>query len=98
MSDKETIRNLFNVINGCLPYEYDTTLLNDHGSTHGILITKKDSDHIMQITTSEHDDTFTVTAYDHGDDPDKDGETYQWDTDTPDSTLDLILTDIQNRL
>lgn len=98
MSDKETIRNLFNIINGCLPYEYDITLLDDHGNTHGILIVKKDSDHIMQITPSKRDNTYTVLAWIDGDDPATDSEAYQWDLDSPDSTLNDILTDIQNRL
>lgn len=98
MSDKENLRNLFGIINGCLPYEYDVKLLDDHGKTYGILITKKNSDHTMQITTSNHDDTFTVLAYDDGDDPDTDSEVYQWDLDSPDVTLDTILTDIKNRL
>ncbi len=99
MNDKETIRNLFCVINGCLPYEYDVTLLNDHDRTPSILITKEDSDHIMQISTSRpNDDAFTVFAYDDGDDPGKDSEVYQWNTDSPDFTLDNILADIKHRL
>lgn len=98
MSDKETIRNLFNVINGCLPYEYDVKTLDDHGRTHGILIVKEDSDHIMQISANNRDDnTLTVFSYDDGGDPDKDSEVYQWDLDSPDATLDNILTDIKNR-
>lgn len=98
MNGKETIRNLFCILNGYLPYEYDVTLSNDHGRTPNILITKKDSDCIMQIDASSHDGTFTVSAYDDGDDPDKDSEVCQWDTDSPDFTLDNILTDIKNRL
>lgn len=98
MNDKNNTRNLFSIINGCLPYEYDVTLLNDHGRTYGILITKKDSDHIMQITPSKHDNTCTVLVWINGDDPAIDSEAYQWDLDSPDFTLDDILTDIQNRL
>lgn len=99
MNDKETIRNLFCVLNGCLPCEYDVVLLDDHGRTPNILIVKKDSDHIMQISTSRfNDDAFIVFVYDDGDDPDKDSEVYQWDTESPDFTLDNILTDIKNRL
>lgn len=98
MSNKDNTKNLLNTINGCLPYEYDMTLLDGHGRTYGILITKKDSDHIMQITPSEHDNTCTVLTWTDGNDPTTDGETYQWDLDSPDSTLDGILADIQNRL
>lgn len=98
MRDKDNTLGLFSILNGCLPYEYDVKLLNDHGRTPGILIIKKDSDHIVQITPNNHDDTFTVLAYDDGDDPDTDSETYQWDLDSPDLTLDDVLTDIKNRL
>lgn len=98
MNNNDNAKNLFSIINGCLPYEYDVIPLADHGRTYGILITKKDSDHIMQITTNEHDNTCTVLAWTDGDDLDTGSETYQWDLDSPDLTLDDILTDIQNRL
>lgn len=99
MNNKENLQNLFCILNGCLPSEYDVILLDDHGRTPSILIVKKDSDRIMQISSSEpSDDTFTVLVYDDGDDPDKDSEIYQWDTDSPDFTLDNILTDIKNHI
>lgn len=98
MNDKETIQNLFSVLNGCLPYEYDVTLINDHGRTPNILIVKKDSDHIMQISPSKHDNTYTVLVCVDGDDPDTDSEIYQWDLDSPDTTLNTIIADIKNRL
>lgn len=98
MTNKDNTRNLFSIINGCLPYEYDIKLLDDHSKAHGILIVKKNSDHIMQITPNEHDNTCTVFTYDDGDDPNTDNETYQWDLDSPDLTLDDILTDIKNLL
>lgn len=98
MSGKNNTQNLFSIINGCLPYEYDVILLDGHGRAYGILIAKKDSDHIMQITPSEHDNTYTVLVWSDGDDPATDSEAYQWDLDSPDLTLDDILTDIQNRL
>lgn len=98
MSNKETIRNLFCVLNGCLPYEYDVNLLNGKSENASILIVKENSTHIMQIATSGHDDTLTVLTYDDGDDPDTDSETYQWDTDSPDFTINDILTDIENHL
>lgn len=97
MSNKETIRNLFNVINGCLPYEYDVELLNSPGRTASVLITKKDSGYVVQVDASEHDDMLTVTTYDDEGDFDKDNEICQWDTDSPDFTLDNVLTDIKNR-
>lgn len=98
MSDKENIRNLFNIINGCLPYEYDVKLLDGHSRTPGILIVKKDSDHIMHISPNNHDDAFTVFSYDDGDDPTTNSEAYQWNLDSSDLTLDDILADIKNRL
>lgn len=98
MSDKNNTRNLFNILNGCLPHEYDVTLPDNHGKTHSILIVKEDSDHIMQITPNEHDNTYTVLIWADGDDPDTDSEVYQWDLDSPDDTLNTILADIKNRL
>lgn len=98
MSHNDNTRNLFNVLNGCLPYEYDVTLLKYHGRTNGILIVKEDSDRIMQISPHEHDNTCTVLVRADGDDLDKDSEVYQWNLDSPDFTLDAILTDIKNRL
>lgn len=51
----------------------------------------------MQISASKlNDNTFTVLAYDDGDDPAKDGEVYLWNADSPDFTLDNILTAIKN--
>lgn len=98
MSDKDNTLNLFSIINGCLPYEYNVVLLDDRGRSHGILIAKEDSDYFMQITPSTHDNTCTVLVWTEGDDPDTDGEVYQWDLDSPDFTLDDILTDIKNRI
>lgn len=98
MSHKDATRNLFSIINGCLPYEYDVELLDYHTKGPSILIVKEDSDHIMQIAPNEHDNTCTVLVWIDGDDPDKDSEVYQWDLDSPDFTLDTILADIKNRL
>lgn len=97
MSHKDATLGLFSIINGCLPYEYDVKLLEYHGMGHSILIVKKDSDHIMQITPSKHDNTCLVLVWVDGDDPDTDSEAYHWDLDSPDVTLDTILTDIKNR-
>lgn len=98
MGHKDTARDLFSIVNGCLPYEYNVKLLKYHGRTNGILIIKEDSDHIMQITSNEHDNTCTVLAWTDGNDPNKDSEVYQWDLNSPDLTFDDILTDIKNRL
>lgn len=98
MNNKNNTRNLFNVLNGCLPYEYDVKLLEYHGKTNGILIVKEDSDRIMQIAPNEHDNTYTALVWVDGDDPATDSEVYQWNLDSPDVTLDTILTDIKNRL
>lgn len=98
MNNKDNTRNLFSIINGCLPYEYDVTLLDGHGRTTNILIVKEDSDHIMQITPNKHDNTYTVLVWADGDDPATDSEAYQWNLDSPDITLDTIITDIKNRL
>lgn len=98
MTNKDNTRNLFSIINGCLPYEYDVILLDDHDRTPNILIVKEDSDHIMQITPNTHDNTCTVLAWADGDDPTTDSETFQWNLDSPDVTLETIITDIKNRL
>lgn len=97
MDNKENLQNLFSVLNGCLPYEYAETFLNGEGTYASILIIKENSDRIMQISASElNDDTFTVLVYYDGDDPAKDGEVYLWNADSPDFTLDNILTAIKN--
>lgn len=96
MNKKENLKALFSTLNGCLPYEYDEKY-SDNGPNASILIVKNDSDHIMHITTNDHDDTLTVFSYDYDDIPDEDSEVFQWDLDSPDVTLDTILTDIKNR-
>lgn len=98
MNNKDAILSLFSIINGCLPYEYDVKLLHDHSRTTSILIVKEDSDHIMQITPSKHGNTCTVLVWADGDDPATDSEAYQWDLDSPDLTLDDILTNIKHYL
>lgn len=98
MSDKNNTLNLSSIINGCLPYEYDVVLLGDRGRTYGIMITKEDSGHFMQITPSDHDNTCAVLVWAEGDDPDTDGEAYRWDLDSPDFTIDDILTDIKTHI
>lgn len=98
MNNRDNTQNLFSIINGCLPYEYDVILLDDHGKTPNILIVKEDSDHIMQIAPSKRDNTYTVLVWVDGDDPATDSEVYHWDFDSQDFTLDTILTDIKNRL
>lgn len=98
MNNKDNTRNLFSIINGCLPHEYDVILLDDHRRTPNILIVKENSDHIMQIDPDEHDNTCTVLVWVDGDNPATDSEVYQWDLESPGVTLDTILTDIKNRL
>lgn len=98
MSHKDATLSLFNIINGCLPYEYDIKLLNDHTKNPSILIVNENSDHIMQITPSKHGNTCTVLVWVDGDDPDTDSEAYQWNLESPDLTLDDILTDIKHHL
>lgn len=97
MDNKGNMQNLFSVLDGCLPCEYAETFLNGEGTYASILIIKENSDRIMQISASElNDDTFTVLVYDDGDDPAKDSEVYLWNTNSPDFTLDNILTAIKN--
>ena len=96
MSNHTTLSTLFATLHGSLPYEYDEKYL-DTGTTASILISKSDSNHIMQIATCDHDDdVLTAFSYDDGDDPDEASETFQWDLDSPDVTLDTIITDIKN--
>lgn len=60
--DKNTnIQNLFRILNGCLPYEYDERLVTNENT---IIITKEDSDNTMYITLNNTDNT------DDPDDPD----------------------------
>lgn len=68
MNDKETIRNLFSVLNGCLPYEYDEKLVTNENT---IIITKENSDNTMCITLNNNpDDPDDVIAIGH-DDPNR---------------------------
>lgn len=98
MSHKDATLSLFSIINGCLPYEYDVELLASHTEYPSILVLKKGSNHIMQIDPNEHDNTYTIFTWIDGDDPTTDSETYQWNLESPDTTIDTILTDIKNRL
>lgn len=62
MNDNEPIRNLFNILNGCLPYEYGEHLTKD---TEYIAITKKDSPIVVYITEDETEPgTLNATSYD----------------------------------
>lgn len=75
------------------------TFLGGKSTYASILIIKENSDRIMQISASElNDDAFTVSVYNDGDDPAKDGEVYLWNIESPDFTLDNILTTIKNSL
>lgn len=90
MSNYTTLKHLFAVLHGSLPYEYDV-YANDKGTDHSIVINKKDSEHTIYITANTSDDNGIVdtTLYDPiYDDP---VEITQWDTNNPNFNLiDLI--------
>ena len=97
MNNNENLQNLFSILNGCLPNEYDEAFLNGEGTYASILIIKENSDRIMQISASGlTDGTFIAFAYNDGDDPAEDSEVYLWDVGSQDFTLDNILTAIKN--
>lgn len=65
--DKHTnIRTLFNILNGCLPYEYDTKLVT---SENTIIITKENSDNTMYLTLNnsnpDNPDDVIAIGYDN---------------------------------
>lgn len=97
MDNNENLQNLFSILNGCLPHEYDEAFLNSKDTYDSILIIKENSDRIMQISASGlTDGTFIAFVYDDGDDPAEDSEVYLWDVGSTDFTLDNILTAIKN--
>lgn len=63
--DKNTsIKTIFHILNGCLPYEYDEKLVTNENT---IIITKEDSDNTMYITlddTGNTDDTDDIDDID----------------------------------
>lgn len=57
MNKNTNIQNLFHILNGCLPYEYDEKLIANEDT---IIITKEDSDNTMYITLDDDDDVIAI--------------------------------------
>ena len=89
MSNNITLKTLFAVLHGSLPYEYDEKYVNGVGLEDSIVISKTSSDHVICINANTPDDNgvFDVTLYDDINDDDHVGITI-WDTNSP--NLDLI--------
>lgn len=92
MSKHTILKNLFTVLQGSLPYEYDEKYFNGAGLEDAIIISKTNSERSIYITTNMPYDNniFDLTLYDDTSDDDP-IETSQWDADDQDLTLlDLI--------
>lgn len=67
MNKNDTLHTLFNILNGCLPYEYDEHLTKD---TEYIAITKKDSPIVIYISEDETEPgILNATSYDTEEEP-----------------------------
>lgn len=99
MNDNETIRNLFRILNGCLPYEYDEKYINDAERGDAITISKTNSERSIYITANMPNSNaiLDTTLYDdaYADDP---IEIVQWDLDDQDLTLTDLITYLKNTL
>lgn len=70
MNKNTNIQDLFHILNGCLPYEYDEKLIANEDT---IILTKEGSDNTMYITLGnddDDDDADDVIAIGH-DDPNR---------------------------
>jgi hypothetical protein len=65
MDKNPNIRTLFHILNGCLPYEFDTKLITNENT---IIITKEDSDNAMYITLNNNDNNDHPATPDDPDD------------------------------
>lgn len=99
MSKHTTLKTLFTVINGTLPYEYDEKYINGANREDAIIISKTSSERTICLTANMPDgnNIFDATLYDntHDDDP---IEISQWDADDPDLTLIDLITYIEKTL
>lgn len=97
MSDKENLRNLFNIINGCLPHEYDVTLTENTTVYDYIKITKADTANAIYFTTYHNNaNTLYMELYDA--EYDDFIDYCAWDLDSPDLSLTAIINDIRKNL
>lgn len=99
MENKTTLKTLFAVLRGCLPYEYDTLYVSSENTGDSITISKADSDRIIYITagTPDDDDIIDTTLYDDAND-DEPLEICQWDTDDPNLNLTDLIAYIEKTL
>lgn len=93
MSNYTTLKNLFAILHGILPYEYDEKYVNGVGLEDTIAISKNNTGHTIYITanTPDANGVFGVTLYDDIHDDDH-AEFTIWDTNDP----NLTLTDLTN--
>ena len=97
MRDKNNTRNLFHILNGCLPYEYNEKYLDTKDTDASILITKEESNRTLLFTANpDHHDEFEISIYDNGDD--KPLETALLTMKEPDDSITPILTYIKTYL
>nr|DAI70443.1 MAG TPA: hypothetical protein [Caudoviricetes sp.] len=92
MSKYTTLKALFAMLHGTLPYEYDEKYINDANQEDAIAISKTSSERSIYITANLPYDKniFDITLYDDTCDDDP-IEISQWDADDQDLTLlDLI--------
>lgn len=104
MNKNDTLHILFNSLNGCLPYEYDTKFIDNETT---IVITKEDSDCTMHISHEKNNDEDFIVAVIYDDsaksyyNPTKgyyeEYETFYWIIEDEQIPLDTILTGIKNR-
>lgn len=92
MSNHTTLKTLFTILHGSLPYEYDEKYANRVGPEDTITISKNDTSCAIYITANTHDDNgvFDVVLYDdiHDGTP---SDITIWNADDPNLTLiDLI--------
>lgn len=97
MNGNKTLRTLFHILNGCLPYEYDEKYLDTKDTDASILITKKESGRTLFFTAnSDHHDEFEISIYD--DDNDKPLETALLTIKKPYDSITQIITYIKTYL
>ena len=95
MNKNANLHILFGILAARLPYEYDEKFLDGRPTEASIVITKKDTTRIMYISVDVlNDDDFAVSVYDDDDD-DKPLETLHWITDDPKTTIESIVSSIE---
>lgn len=99
MSNYTTLKTLFDILHGILPYEYDEKYVNGVGLEDIIAISKNDTGPAIYITANTPDDNgvFNVTLYDDIND-DNPAEFTIWDANDPTLTLTDLTSYIKKSL